>query len=599
MATITRVSTAADGTQGNAGAINQPPTANPDTYGTQKAKQLTVDAAHGVLANDTDVDSPVLTAELVGGPAHARSFALAADGSFDYRPVASFSGTDSFTYMANDGQADSAPATVTIDVTSPGASPAESGLILVSSAADGTPGNAGSSNAGFSPDGSKIAFTSGASNLVAGDTNNALDVFVKDLSTGAVTRVSTAADGTQRDSDAFLPVFSPDGSKIAFEDVKDLANNDIQRDIFVKDLASGALTQVSTAADGARIIGLSANPAFSPDGRSIAFQATTAGPFSPFGIFVKNLASGALTLVSTAADGTEGNNTSQLPAFSPDGRKIAFDSFASNLVAGDTNNANGIFVKDLATGAVTRVDTAADGTQANGQASLSFVFSPDGRKIAFESDATNLVAGDTNGQADIFVKNLATGAVTRVDTAADGTQANGQSFSFVFSPNGRKIAFTSNASNLVAGDTNGQADIFVKDLVSGAVTRVSVAADGVQANGGSDNPVFSPDGRKIAFISDASNLVAGDTNGVNDVFVKDLVSGAVTRVSIAAGGVQANGASFLNLGHAQEAFSPDGRKIVFDSLASNLVAGDTNAASDIFVATLTSQNHPPILAGHA
>jgi Tol biopolymer transport system component len=578
--------------------LNEPPTANPDTYSTQKAKQLTVDAAHGVLANDTDFDSPVLTAELVGGPAHARSFALAADGSFNYRPVASFSGTDSFTYMANDGQADSAPATVTIHVTPPGASPAESGLILVSSAADGTPGNAGSFNASFSPDGSKIAFASDASNLVAGDTNNALDVFLKDLSSGVVTRVSTAADGTQRGSDAFLPVFSPDGSKIAFEDVRDLRFNDIQRDIFVKDLTSGALTQVNTAADGTRLGGFAANPAFSPDGRSIAFQADTAGFFS-FEILVKDLATGAVTQVSTAADGTAGNATSQLPAFSPDGRKIAFDSFASNLVAGDTNNANVIFVKDLATGAVTRVDTAADGTQANGQASLSFVFSPNGRKIAFESDATNLVAGDTNGQADIFVKDLSSGAITRVSTARDGTEANGQSFSFVFSPNGRKIAFASNATNLVACDTNGQADIFLKDLVTGAVTRVSTAADGTQANGGSSDPVFSPDGRKIAFISDASNLVAGDTNGVDDIFVKDLVSGAVTRVNIAIDGTQANDRSNFGSNLVKAPFSSDGSKIVFESLASNLVAGDTNGASDIFVATLTSQNHPPILAGYA
>ncbi len=293
-----------------------------------------------------------------------------------------------------------------------------------------------------------------------------------------------------------------------------------------------------------------------------------------------------LTIIraSTAADGTQGNGESTDPVFSPDGSRIAFDGFASNLVAGDENGVPDVFVKDLASGAVMLISTAADGTQGNGFSGFP-VFSPDGSKIAFESGASNLVAGDTNGVVDVFVKDLASGAVTLVSTAADGTQGNGFSDRPVFSPDGSKIAFASLASNLVAGDTNGAEDIFVKDLASGVITRVSTAADGTQGNGFSDRPAFSPDGTKVAFESGASNLVAGDTNNTEDIFVKDLITGAITRVNTAADGTQAMGLIAFS---SNPVFSPDGSKIAFESFASNLVAGDTNGATDIFVKDLAS-----------
>ncbi len=197
----------------------------------------------------------------------------------------------------------------------------------------------------------------------------------------------------------------------------------------------------------------------------------------------------------------------------------------------------------------------------------------------FTSNATNLVADDTNGVADIFIKDLTTGAVVRVSTDASGAQTDFSSLNAAFSSDGTKIVFESGATNLVAGDTNGVNDIFVKDLITGAVTRASTAASGVQADADSLNAVFSPDGTKVAFVSDASNLVAGDTNGVADVFIKDLVTGAVTRLSLSALGVQGNGDA------TQVVFSPDGMSVALVSSAGNLVAGDTNGASDIFVAS--------------
>ena len=158
---------------------------------------------------------------------------------------------------------------------------------------------------------------------------------------------------------------------------------------------------------------------------------------------------------------------------------------------------------------MTLVSAAADGTQGNGYSdSLFAVFSSDDSKVLFISGSSNLVAGDTNGARDAFIKDLATGAVTLVSAAADGTQGVGWSESAVFSPDGSKVLFVSDVSNLVVGDTNEAADIFVKDLATGAVTLVSAAVDGTQGNGWNQSAVFSSDGSKILFTSGSSNLVA-------------------------------------------------------------------------------------------
>ena len=195
---------------------------------------------------------------------------------------------------------------------------------------------------------------------------------------------------------------------------------------------------------------------------------------------------GAIIRVSVAADGTEANAYSYNAVFSPDGSKVAFGSYASNLVAGDTNNTWDIFIKDLSTGAITRASTAADGTQANSTHDIVYsytgspVFSPDGSKVAFSSWASNLVAGDTNNTGDIFIKDLSTGAITRVSTTANGTQVRGYSSEAVFSPDGSKVAFQSATNDLVADDTNFAADIFIKDLA--ATTTDAGGIDTVQSS---------------------------------------------------------------------------------------------------------------------
>jgi hypothetical protein len=148
--------------------------------------------------------------------------------------------------------------------------------------------------------------------------------------------------------------------------------------------------------------------------------------------------------------------------------------------------------------------------------------------VALASAASNLVAGDTNGAVDIFLKDTQTGAIIRVSTDAGGSQSDGPSWDLTLSADGRCVAFASDASNLVAGDTNGYRDIFLKDTQTGAVTRLSTDSNGSQANGPSFDPGISADGRYVAFPSAASNLVADDTNGAVDIYMSPIVCSAAT-----------------------------------------------------------------------
>ena len=205
----------------------------------------------------------------------------------------------------------------------------------------------------------------------------------------------------------------------------------------------------------------------------------------------------------------------------------------------------------------------------------------DGRFVAFGSDATNLVTGDTNAVSDAFVYDRVTGTTERVSVSSAGAEANGASFAPAISADGRFVAFPSEATNLVPGDTNGVTDVFVRDRLTGTTERVSVSSAGAEANGTSFTPAISADGRFVAFSSDATNLVGRDTNGAVDVFVHDRVTGATKRVSVSSTGAQANDDSFA--GFFAPAVSADGRFVAFSSDATNLVPGDTNDQTDVFV----------------
>ena len=285
---------------------------------------------------------------------------------------------------------------------------------------------------------------------------------------------------------------------------------------------------------------------------------------------------GIIDLVSIASDGTQSNTFSYYPSISANGRFVAFYSKASNLVEGDTNEVEDIFVRDHEKGTTERVSLTSNRAQSN-NGSFSPSISADGRFVAFYSKASNLVEGDTNGMEDIFVYDCDKGIIERVSVANDGTQSNSNSYFPSISSDGRFIAFYSNASNLVEGDTNSLFDVFVYDRETGITERVSVARDGTQGNDSSLRPSISANGRYVAFYSKASNLVAGDTNAVEDVFVYDRGIETIERVSVARDGTQGN---FESL---RPSISANGRYVAFYSRASNLVEGDTNEIYDIFV----------------
>ena len=291
------------------------------------------------------------------------------------------------------------------------------------------------------------------------------------------------------------------------------------------------------------------------------------------------------TRVSVSSAGVEGDDQSFDPSLSLDGRFVAFVSRSTNLVPGDTNDSRDVFVHDRLTGQTSRVSVSSTGQQAD-NASYDPQLSADGQFVAFWSYAKNLVVGDTNGRDDVFVHDRQTGQTTRVNVSSTGVEA-GQPVKvtgvvgIALSADGRFVAFDSCSSNLVPGDTNGECDIFVHDRQTGQTTRVSLSSTGEQSNGDSTRPQLSADGRFVAFISEASNLVAIDTNNDWDAFVHDRQTGQTTRVSITSTGAESQGVGQ----DGRVSLSADGRLVAFDACGSNLFPFpvDPNAGCDIFV----------------
>jgi Tol biopolymer transport system component len=399
---------------------------------------------------------------------------------------------------------------------------------------------------------------------------------------GTTERLSVSSAGEQGDGPSAAPAISAEGRFVVFSSsASNLVPGDTNGhiDVFVRDRDSGTTERVSVSSAGEQGNSISGMPAISADGRYVAFwsQAYNLVPGDTNGypdVFVRDRVSGTTQRVSMSSAGEQGNYDSLWPSISADGRFVAFMSQASNLVPGDTGYYD-VFVRDRVSGTTERVSVSSAGEQGNGPSSDPAI-SADGRFVVFSSSASNLVPGDTNGHIDVFVRDQVSGTTERASVSSAGEQASYYSRDPAISADGRYVAFWSQAYNLVPGDTDGYNDVFVRDRVSGTTERVSVSTAGEQASYDSWYPAISADGRFVIFSSLASNLVPADT-GYDDVFVRDRVSGTTERVSVTSAGEQGDGPS------SDPAISADGRFVVFSSWASNLVPGDTNANCDVFL----------------
>jgi Tol biopolymer transport system component len=321
-------------------------------------------------------------------------------------------------------------------------------------------------------------------------------------------------------------------------------------------------------------------PSMSPGGRFVGFSSDAStlvrrDTHRDLHAYVRDLATGRTRLMSVSSRERPGNSYSYVEGISRGGRYVAIDSDASNLVPRDTNGFD-MFVRDRRTGTTRRVSVSTTGEQADGNSGDGDM-SPNGRYFVFDSDAANLVAGDTNDHQDVFLRDELAKTTTRVSVPHTGGQANGYSIAPAVSADGRYVVFVSNATNMVREDPTDDRDIFVRDLRTGQTELVTVGLEGRNASvDDSLNPAISGTGRFIAFHTDAA-LVPGDTNEAVDVYVRDTQSDITRRVSRSCSGTQGNAASTL------PSLSATGRVTAFTSVASNLVAGDTNGEQDMFV----------------
>jgi Tol biopolymer transport system component len=406
---------------------------------------------------------------------------------------------------------------------------------LASVSSGGIQGLLGSWAPSLSRDGRYVAFASDASNLADDDTNDVSDVFVRDLDTGTTTRASTDSDGVQvlggsweaaLSADAHVIAFSSDATSLVPADTNDF------RDIFLKDLSSGATTRVSVAAGGAEGDADCFTPAVSADGRYVAFEtaATTLaeGANGAKIIVRKDLQSGETTIVSQATDGTLPDGVSYTASISGDGRYVVFTSEATNLVPDDTNEVADVFLRDCQARTTTRISVSSGGVQGavgadSGGDSRAGVISGNGLHVGFVT-GNAWVDDDTNGEFDVYVRELATGSLERANLASDGAEANSglkDGGHLAISDDGRWVAFESDATNLAPGDPDWGAKIYLRDMQAHLTGLVSASAAGWWPDGSCWEPAVSGDGSRLAFESDAANIVEADENEHADVFVAD------------------------------------------------------------------------------
>jgi Tol biopolymer transport system component len=403
--------------------------------------------------------------------------------------------------------------------------------------------------------------------------------------------VSQSTTGVAASDGGFEQSISNDGRYVVFTAANDLAAGDTNgyRDVYLRDMLLGTTTLVSLTRTGAQGSSHSTAPAISGNGRYVAFETASTNFERDFNgnardIYVRNLQTGAIHRVNESAAGAQGDGESLAPVLGTSGRYVAFVSSSENLVAGDTNGRRDVFLRDRKLRTITRVSLTDAGHQ-NPGGGVGVTMSATGRYIGFTTDEP-LVPADTNGTADAYVRDVTEGRTILVSVASGGQIGNNNSFPasrYSISANGRFVAFVSQADNLVPGDTNGSEDIFVRDLVQQTTARVNVSTAGEQDHGTLNYAAISGNGRHVVFASFGTELVPHDTNELMDVFDRDLVRSVTRRLSIPDTGGQARE------GHSLDPVSSaNGTCVAFQSSATNLDSGVTMPGyNDIYMRELT------------
>ncbi len=395
----------------------------------------------------------------------------------------------------------------------------------------------------------------------------------------ATDRVSVAANGTQADGRSILPTTDASGRYVAFmSDASNLVPGDTNgfADIFVRDTHSGTTRLVSAGLGGVPANEGSGGPRLSADGRYIAYYSEATNIVDRG---TDKLPDYNVYVYDRVEAKTErvptGSSGGMIADISGDGRYVTYQSWSNDAVPGGTEHSLHVFLYDRVARTTELVSRAADGGEGD-HGGKDPRISADGRYVTFVSDSTNLVSGDTNGQSDVFVRDLQKDTTVRISVASDGTQSDGWIIDASISADGRIIAYSSDASNLVPGDTNDDRDVFVYDTATRTTTLMSNGHDGTPAQYGfAISPEVSGDGNHVLFWSNAWNIVPGDTNYAGDTFVYDRATRTNSRVSVTSAGGQSEGSE-------SGVLSADGKFAFYRAGATDLVPDDTNGVHDIF-----------------
>lgn len=559
--------------------INVAPVGDPPAA-TAQSITATEDTAHSILLAGIDPDGDMLTFAIASAPAHGT--VTGTPPAVTYTPAANYNGSDSFTFTASDGGQTSAPVTVAITVTAVDDVP-----VIAGAALSGTEGEYISIPLPATDvDGESLTYqvsTPPGEGSITGTgatlSYNSLDY------NGTASFALTASDGHNTSAPAVFtvtiaPVADP---PLARDDIgivtsaqplrlSVLANDDEPDGEALSVDSASAPLHGTVVIDGDDLVyttnpGNTASDSFTYTVSDVTGLTATATVY----VGIDEFPSGMPLRYVGNAIATTANESNQVlqQDVSRDGRYVVFTS-ATALVPGDTNQASDVYLWDRMTSTHERISVAIGGGLADGPSERPSI-SADGRYVAFASAATNLVAGDTNGTVDVFVRDRVAGTTTRVSVSSTGAQVSGISRDPDISDDGTVVAFVSSAFELVPDDANGAADVFVRDLTTGVTTRVSVRTGGGEADQPSVSPVLSGDGNVVAFWSAATNLVAADSNAVADVFVHIRSSAVTERVSVSSTGGEANGYS------GGPALSSDGRFVAFSSNATNLGPGSSGA----------------------